>query len=96
VRGGGGLGCGGPGGGAERADDPRNRAAFVNGERSSQLGTCLAASEVRLLQTARAKAVIDAQQEVIRPRWRDATELTERERRQLFGREIQNEYASRD
>jgi len=43
-----------------------------------------------------AKAVIDAQQEVIRPRWRDATELTERERRQLFGREILNEYASRD
>jgi hypothetical protein len=100
VQGGGGLGCGGPGGGAERAGDgedhPRNRAALVNGERSSQLSTCLAASEVRLLQTARAKAVIDAQEEVIRRRWRDAAELTERERRQLFGREILNEYASRN
>ena len=100
MQGGGGLGCGGPDGGAERADDgddhPRNRAAFVYGERSSQLCTCLAASEVRLLQTARAKAVIDAQEEVIRPRWRNAAEPAERERRQLFGREILSEYASRD
>ncbi len=105
VQGGGGLGCGGPGGGVERADDgddhPRNRAAFVNangsltltpaydvcpqpssvpqasqamaiggnGERSSQLSTCLAASEVYLLDAAQAKAVIDAQDEVIRPQW---------------------------
>jgi hypothetical protein len=36
-----------------------------NGERSSQLSTCLAASEVYLLDTARAKAIIDAQDEVI-------------------------------
>jgi hypothetical protein len=50
---------------------------------------------VLLLQTARAKAVIDAHEEFIRPRWRDTAELTERERSQLFDREILNEYASR-
>ena len=66
-----------------------------NEERSSQLSTCLAASEVYLLDTAQAKAVIDAQDEVIRTQWRDAAELTELERRQLFGREILNEYAFR-
>ena len=43
-----------------------------NGERSSQLSTCLATSEVYLLDTARAKAIIDAQDEVIRTQWRDA------------------------
>ena len=48
-----------------------------------------------LLDTAQAKAVIDAQDEVIRTQWRNPAELTELERRQLFGREILNEYAFR-
>ncbi len=52
-----------------------------------------------LLDTAQAKAIIDAQDEVIRTQWRDAADaagLTELERRQLFGREILNEYAYRN
>jgi len=35
-----------------------------------------AASEAYLLDTAQAKAVIDAQDEVIRPQWRDASKVT--------------------
>jgi serine/threonine-protein kinase HipA len=67
-----------------------------NGERSSQLATCLAASEVYLLDTAQAQSIIDAQLDVIRTQWRDAADLvglTELDRRQLFGREILNEFA---
>lgn len=69
------------------------------GERSSQLHTCLAACEVYLLTTAEAKDIIDAQVEVIQTQWLDAADvaqLTELERRQLFGREILNEFAFRD
>ena len=51
---------------------------------------------MHLLDTAQAKAIIDAQDEVIRIQWRDAAGLTELERRQLFGREILNEYAFRN
>jgi serine/threonine-protein kinase HipA len=69
------------------------------GERSSQLNTCLAACEVYLLTTAEAKEIIDAQVEIIRTQWLDAADnaqLTELDRRQLFGREILNEFAFRD
>ncbi|HEY5985507.1 MAG TPA: hypothetical protein VIV12_03850 [Streptosporangiaceae bacterium] len=51
-----------------------------NGERSSQLSTCPAASEVYLLDTAQAKAVIDAQDEVIRTQWRDAADAAPADR----------------
>ncbi|TVZ03039.1 type II toxin-antitoxin system HipA family toxin [Trebonia kvetii] len=69
------------------------------GERSSQLSTCLGASEVYLLAAAEAKAIIDTQVEIIRTQWRDAADtaqLTELDRRQLFGREILNEFVFRD
>jgi serine/threonine-protein kinase HipA len=69
-----------------------------NGERSSQLSTCLAAREVYLLDTSQAQSIIDAQIDVIRTQWgdaADATGLTELDRQQLFGREILNEYAFR-
>jgi hypothetical protein len=55
-----------------------------------------AASEVYLLDTAQTKAVTGAQGEVIQPQRRDAAELTELGWRQLFGREILNEYAFRN
>ena len=51
----------------------RRMAIGRNGERSSQLNTCLAANEVYLLDTAQARAIIDAQDEVIRTQWRDVT-----------------------
>jgi serine/threonine-protein kinase HipA len=70
-----------------------------NGERSSQLATCLAASEVYLLDTAQAQSIIDSQIDVIQDQWTDAADavgLTELERRQLFRREILNEFVFRD
>ena len=70
-----------------------------NGERSSQVGTCLAACETYLLDTPQAQSIIDAQIEIIQTQWRDAADaagLTELERRQLFRREILNEFAFRD
>jgi hypothetical protein len=71
----------------------------LNGERSSQLATCLAACHVYLLDTAQAKSIIDTQTDVIQAQWHeaaDAARLTELERRQLFRREILNEYAFQD
>lgn len=68
-----------------------------NGERSSQLATCLAACEVYLLDTSQAQSIIDAQIEVIRTQWDEAADtagLTELERRQLFEREILNPFVS--
>jgi serine/threonine-protein kinase HipA len=67
-----------------------------SGERSSQLATCLTASEVYLLDTAQAQSIIEAQIDVIQTQWHDAADvagLTELERRQLFRREILNEFA---
>jgi serine/threonine-protein kinase HipA len=69
------------------------------GGRSSQLSTCLAACETYLLTTAEAKNIIDAQIEIVQGEWldaADAAQLTELDRRQLFGREILNEFAFRD
>ena len=69
-----------------------------NGERSSQLATCLAACEVCLLDTSQAQSIIDAQISVIETQWRDAADaarLTELERQQLFRQEILNEFAFR-
>ena len=68
------------------------------GERSSQLRTCVAASEVYLLDRSDARAIIDAQVDVIRTQWdeaADAARLTELDRRLLYGREILNEFAFR-
>jgi serine/threonine-protein kinase HipA len=68
------------------------------GERSSQLRTCVAASEVYLLDRGDARAIIDAQVDVIRTQWDAAAEaarLTELDRRLLYGREIV-EFAFRD
>lgn len=70
-----------------------------NGERSSQLATCLAACEVYLLDTSQAQSIIDAQISVIETQWRDAADaarLTELERQQLFRREILNEFTFRN
>jgi serine/threonine-protein kinase HipA len=69
-----------------------------NGERASQLATCLAACEVYLLGTSQAQSIIDAQIDVIQTHWHDAADragLTELDRRQLFQREILNEFAFR-
>jgi serine/threonine-protein kinase HipA len=69
------------------------------GERSSQVGTCLAACEVYLLSSADAKSIVDAQVEIIQSQWpeaADAAQLTELDRRQLWGREILNEFVFRD
>lgn len=52
-----------------------------------------------LLTAAEAKAIIDAQVEIVQTQWPDVTDavqLTELERRQLMGREILNEFAFRD
>lgn len=70
-----------------------------NGERSSHLSTCLAAHEVYLLETSQAQSIIDAQIDVIQTQWDDAADaagLTAQERRQLFQREILNEFAFQD
>jgi serine/threonine-protein kinase HipA len=70
-----------------------------NGERSSQLSTCIAACETYLLDTPQAQSIIDAQIDVIRTQWHDAAdtaELTELDRQQLYGREILNEFAFRN
>jgi serine/threonine-protein kinase HipA len=69
-----------------------------NGERSSQLATCLAACQTYLLDTPQAQSIIDAQIDVIQTQWLDAADaarLTELERRQLLRREILNEYVFR-
>jgi serine/threonine-protein kinase HipA len=71
----------------------------LNGERSSQLATCLAACHIYLLDTTQAKSIIDTQTDVIQTQWdeaADAARLTELERRQLLHREILNEYALRN
>jgi serine/threonine-protein kinase HipA len=70
-----------------------------NGERSSQLATCLDACEVYLLDAGQAQSIIDAQIDVIQTQWHDAVDvarLTELDQRQLFHREILNEFAFRD
>lgn len=67
-----------------------------NGERSSQIATCLAACEVYLLDTSQAQSIIDGQIDVIQTQWRDAADaarLSGLERQQLFRREILNEFA---
>ena len=69
------------------------------GERSSHLTTCLAACEVYLLDTSQAQSIIDAQIDVIKTQWDDAADaagLTELERKQLFHREILNEFVFQD
>lgn len=51
-----------------------------------------------MLESAQAQAIIDEQIEVIRSQWQEAADLarlTELERRQLYGREILNEYVFR-
>lgn len=70
-----------------------------NGERSSQLATCLAACEVYLLETSEARAIIDAQIDVIQTQWHEAADLvglTPLDRQQLFHREILNEFSFQD
>ena len=70
-----------------------------DGRRTSQITTCLAASDTYLLSSAQARTIIDEQIEIIRTQWDEAAEaarLTELDRRQLYGREILNEYIFRD
>lgn len=69
-----------------------------DGQRTSQIATCLAACETYLLSSEQAQAIIDEQVEIIRTQWNeaaDAARLTELDRRQLYGREILNEYVFR-
>lgn len=69
-----------------------------DGERSSQLTTCLAASETYLLTSAEAQTIIDAQIKIIGDQWdeaADAARLTEADRRLLYRREILNEFIFR-
>lgn len=66
-----------------------------DGQRTSQIITCLTACETYLLSSAQAQAIIDEQIEIIRTQWDEAARaarLTELERRQLCGREILNEF----
>jgi serine/threonine-protein kinase HipA len=68
------------------------------GQRTSQIATCLAASGTYLLSSQQAQEIIDEQIEVIRAQWdeaADAARLSELDRRQLYGREILNEFAFR-
>jgi serine/threonine-protein kinase HipA len=70
-----------------------------NGERTSRLRTCIAASEVYLLNRTDAQAITDAQVDIIKSQWdeaADAARLTELDRRLLYGREILNEFTFRD
>ncbi|MGD0686514.1 MAG: HipA domain-containing protein [Streptosporangiaceae bacterium] len=69
-----------------------------DGQRTSQIITCLTACETYLLNTAQAQAIIDQQIEIIRTQWDEAARaarLTEVDRRQLYGREILNEFIFR-
>jgi serine/threonine-protein kinase HipA len=68
------------------------------GQRTSQIATCLAACDTYLLSSKQAQAIIDEQIDVIRTQWNeaaDAARLSELDRRQLYGREILNEFAFR-
>lgn len=69
-----------------------------DGQRTSQISTCLAACETYLLTSREAQVIIDEQIEIIRTQWNeaaDAAQLTEFDRRQLYGREILNEFVFR-
>lgn len=69
-----------------------------NGQRTSQIATCLAACEIYLLNSGQAKAIIEEQIEIIRTQWSeaaDAARLTELDRLQLYGREVLNEFVFR-
>jgi serine/threonine-protein kinase HipA len=69
-----------------------------DGMRTSQIAACLASCETYLLNSAQARAIIDEQIEIIRTQWdeaADAARLTELGRRQLYGREILNEFVFR-
>jgi serine/threonine-protein kinase HipA len=69
-----------------------------DGRRTSQISTCLTACETYLLSSAQAQAIIDEQIEIIRTQWEEAARaarLTELDRRQLYGREILNEFIFR-
>jgi serine/threonine-protein kinase HipA len=84
-----------------RSGTEANQAMAIgrNGERSSQLATCLAACHIYLLDTAQARSIIDTQTHIVQTQWQEAADaagLTELERRQLFHREILNEYAFRE
>jgi len=70
-----------------------------DGQRTSQIITCLTACETYLLSSAQAQAIIDEQIEIIRTQWDEAARaarLTELDRRQLYGREILNEFIFRE
>ena len=70
-----------------------------DGQRTSQIITCLTACETYLLSSAQAQAIIDEQIEIIRTQWDEAARaarLTEVDRRQLYGREILNEFIFRE
>ncbi len=69
-----------------------------DGRRTSQIITCLTACETYLLSSAQARAIIDEQIEIIRTQWDEAAQaarLSELDRRQLYGREILNEFIFR-
>lgn len=70
-----------------------------DGQRSSRLATCVDACQVYLLTAKQAREIIDAQTEEIRAGWQEAADaagLTDLDRKQLFGREILNDFVFRD
>lgn len=84
-----------------RAVPQANQAMAIGrgGERLSQLATCLAACETYLISTSQAQSIVDAQIDVIQAQWNDAADvvgLTELDRKQMFHREILNEFAFRN
>jgi serine/threonine-protein kinase HipA len=63
----------------------------------SQLAGCIDASETYFLSRNEARAIVDRQLDVVRSQWKEASDvarLTEYERRQLWGRQILNSYAT--
>ena len=69
-----------------------------DGQRISQLATCLSSCEIYLLDSVQAQEIIDTQLDIIRTQWKevaDAARLTELDRKRLYGREILNEFVFR-
>jgi serine/threonine-protein kinase HipA len=69
----------------------------ADGDRRSQVATCVAAAHVYELDEGDARDIIDQQLTVIHDQWADAADrarLTAAERRWLWGRQIVNPYAT--
>lgn len=64
--------------------------------RESRFAVCIAAAHDYLLSPGEAREIVDAQVETIRAQWHDAADvvgLTHRERAQMWGRQVLNDFA---